>query len=50
MNIKLGYDFAENLDKYALVIHCGACMINRKTVMNRVLKCEENKTPITNME
>ena len=23
-------------------------MINRKTVMNRVLKCEENKTPITN--
>lgn len=45
---KVGYDFAENLDKYALVIHCGACMINRKTVMNRVLKCEENKTPITN--
>ncbi|MGL5415523.1 MAG: [FeFe] hydrogenase H-cluster maturation GTPase HydF [Clostridium sp.] len=45
---KVGYDFEEDLDKYALVIHCGACMINRKTVMNRVEKCKESKTPITN--
>ncbi|WP_297639192.1 [FeFe] hydrogenase H-cluster maturation GTPase HydF [uncultured Clostridium sp.] len=46
---KVGYDFAEEeLKEYALVVHCGACMINRKTVVNRVQKCRENNIPITN--
>lgn len=44
----LGYDFPEDLSKYDLVIHCGGCMINRKTIINRVKQCAENNIPITN--
>ncbi|MDU5107784.1 [FeFe] hydrogenase H-cluster maturation GTPase HydF [Clostridium sp.] len=42
------HDFPENIDKYDLIIHCGACMINRKTVINRVNECKEKNVPITN--
>lgn len=42
------YDFPEDIDKYDLIIHCGACMINRKTVINRVKQCKEKNVPITN--
>lgn len=42
------HDFPDDIDKYDLVIHCGACMINRKTVINRVRDCEEKNVPITN--
>ncbi|MBE6052666.1 MAG: [FeFe] hydrogenase H-cluster maturation GTPase HydF [Clostridium sartagoforme] len=42
------HDFPEDIDKYDLVIHCGACMINRKTVINRVRDCKEKNVPITN--
>lgn len=45
---KTGYDFTENTNKYKLIIHCGGCMINRKTIINRVKLCKENNTPITN--
>lgn len=45
---KIFHDFPDNLEGYDLVIHCGACMINRKTVINRVNKCRENRVPITN--
>ncbi|WP_195429221.1 [FeFe] hydrogenase H-cluster maturation GTPase HydF [Clostridium sp. D46t1_190503_E9] len=42
------HDFPEDIDKYDLIIHCGACMINRKTVINRVEQCKEKNVPITN--
>lgn len=42
------HDFPEDIDKYDLIIHCGACMINRKTVINRVNQCKEKNVPITN--
>lgn len=42
------HDFPEDIDRYDLIIHCGACMINRKTVINRVNKCKEKNLPITN--
>lgn len=42
------HDFPEDIDKYDLIIHCGACMINRKTVVNRVNQCREKNVPITN--
>ncbi len=45
---KIGYDFTENTNKYKLIIHCGGCMINRKTIINRIKFCKENNTPITN--
>ncbi|VYU02074.1 [FeFe] hydrogenase H-cluster maturation GTPase HydF [Clostridium tertium] len=42
------HDFPEDIDRYDLIIHCGACMINRKTVINRVNTCKEKNVPITN--
>lgn len=43
-----GQDFPENLEGYDLVIHCGACMFNRKFMMNRVAKAKEQNIPMTN--
>ncbi len=43
-----GSDFPENLKEYDLVIHCGACIFNRKHVLSRILKCREAGVPITN--
>ena len=43
-----GHDFPENLEEYKLVIHCGACMINRRELLSRILKCREKGVPITN--
>lgn len=42
------HDFPENLSDYDLVIHCGGCMINSRSMMNRIDFCEENGVPITN--
>lgn len=42
------HDFPEDIEKYDLIIHCGACMINRKTVINRVNQCNEKEIAITN--
>ena len=42
------HDFPEDIGKYDLIIHCGACMINRKTVVNRVKISKEKGVPITN--
>ena len=30
-----GHDFPENLEEYSLVIHCGACMLNRAEMIRR---------------
>ena len=44
----VGYDFKENIEDYDLVIHCGACMVNRKSVVNKIKECREKNVPITN--
>jgi len=43
-----GHDFPENLDSFALVIHCGACMTNPAEMTHRILECERRGIPITN--
>lgn len=45
---KVGYDFKENVEDYDLIIHCGACMVNRKSVLNKINICKEKNVPITN--
>lgn len=45
---KVGHEFDDDITKYKLIIHCGACMVNRKTVVNRIKMCKENNVPITN--
>lgn len=43
-----GHDFPENIKDYALIIHCGACMTNRREILSRILKAKEANVPITN--
>ena len=43
-----GSDFPKDLSKYDLIIHCGACMFNRKHVMNRLENASNQKVPMTN--
>lgn len=43
-----GEDFPENIEEYDLVIHCGACMMNRKAMLTRIDECIQKKVPITN--
>jgi [FeFe] hydrogenase H-cluster maturation GTPase HydF len=43
-----GSDFPNDLSKYDLIIHCGACMFNRKHVMNRLENASNQKVPMTN--
>lgn len=42
-----GHDFPEILD-YKLIIHCGACMTNRREVLSRILLANQSGVPITN--
>lgn len=43
-----GVDFPADLTPYDLVIHCGACMFNRKYVLSRVAQAKAQGVPMTN--
>ena len=43
-----GSDFPKDLSNYDLIIHCGACMFNRKHVMNRLESASAQQVPMTN--
>jgi [FeFe] hydrogenase H-cluster maturation GTPase HydF len=43
-----GRDFPADLSSYKLVIHCGACMWNRRQMLSRILECQQAGVPITN--
>lgn len=43
-----GKDFPKNLEDYALVIHCGSCMLNRAETMSRIEKSIGSDVKITN--
>lgn len=43
-----GHDFPADLNAYRLVIHCGACMGNRREMLGRILRCQQSGVPITN--
>lgn len=42
-----GHDFPDIKD-YKLLIHCGACMTNRREILSRILKSHDSGVPITN--
>lgn len=48
IDIVSGTDFPEDLTKYALIIQCGACMFNRKYVLSRLEKAQEQNIPMSN--
>ena len=43
-----GREFPEDLKEYALVLHCGGCMITERDVMSRMEKAKEENVPFTN--
>lgn len=43
-----GADYPEDLTPYDLVIHCGACMFNRRHVLSRIERAREQGVAITN--
>jgi len=50
LNIEIasGSDFPEELEKFSLVIHCGACMLNRMEMMRRLNESVRRNVPMTN--
>ena len=48
IDIVAGTDFPQDLTPYSLVIHCGACMFNRKYVLNRIERARLHNVPMTN--
>lgn len=43
-----GKDYPENIEEYKLIIHCGACTLNRAGMLSRLAKAQESHLPITN--
>lgn len=43
-----GGDFPEDLSGYALVIHCGGCMLNRKEMEHRMARAAAFGVPVVN--
>ncbi|MFA5327993.1 MAG: [FeFe] hydrogenase H-cluster maturation GTPase HydF [Prolixibacteraceae bacterium] len=43
-----GHDFPENLSEFKLIIHCGACMWNRREMLSRMMKARMAGAPLTN--
>ena len=43
-----GGEFPEDLSQYALIIHCGACMLNEREMKSRMEKSSNCDIPMTN--
>ena len=43
-----GNDFPTDIETYDLIIHCGACMFNRRYVLQRIETAKLKKVPMTN--
>ena len=43
-----GHDFPDDLSRYKLMVHCGACMWNRREMLTRMLRCRQFGLPVAN--
>lgn len=43
-----GYSFPDDMENVKLVIHCGACMLNKSEMMYRIEQVKEREIPIVN--
>lgn len=43
-----GLSFSDDISKYSMIIHCGACMLKDNEVLNRYKQAKENNIPISN--
>ncbi len=43
-----GMEFPDKLTDYALIVHCGGCMLNESEMKSRIFAAKESEVPITN--
>ncbi|MGI6119428.1 MAG: [FeFe] hydrogenase H-cluster maturation GTPase HydF [Desulfosporosinus sp.] len=43
-----GASFTEDIKQYALIVHCGACMLNRSAMRSRIERAKDYQVPIVN--
>ncbi len=43
-----GVTFTEDVKQYALIVHCGACMMNRTGMLNRIERANYHRIPVVN--
>lgn len=43
-----GGEFPKELSKFALVVHCGGCMLSEREVAARLRRCSDANVPVTN--
>lgn len=43
-----GHDFPPNISEYKIIIHCGACMWNRREMLTRIMLAQQAGVAITN--
>jgi [FeFe] hydrogenase H-cluster maturation GTPase HydF len=43
-----GHDFPDDVSGYQLIIHCGACVWNRRQTLARIARCRAQGVPMTN--
>jgi [FeFe] hydrogenase H-cluster maturation GTPase HydF len=43
-----GATFTDDIKKYALIVHCGACMMNRTGMLSRIDRAKHHSVPIVN--
>jgi [FeFe] hydrogenase H-cluster maturation GTPase HydF len=43
-----GTSFTEDVKKYALIVHCGGCMLNRAAMLSRINSAKNFNVPIVN--
>jgi [FeFe] hydrogenase H-cluster maturation GTPase HydF len=43
-----GHDYPDDLSRFRLVVHCGACVQNRREMIARINRCQSAGVPITN--
>ena len=48
IEVTAGRDFPEDVSRYRLIIHCGACVFNRKEMLWRIEQAVTANVPITN--
>ena len=47
-DVHAGKDYPIDLNRYDLIVHCGACMFNRRLMLSRIKRAQDQGVPITN--
>ena len=48
IELSSGKEFPEELERFAMVIHCGGCMLNEREMIYRMRTAVDNGVPFTN--